>query len=118
TPNGRARLDLPAGPAPPQGSLLRVVVEIHEAPPEENGFDEAGSLVRPRLEENGCDEAGYLRRQGVDVILKAGSFTIVGRRGGLGGIADRVRAEIACSLEAGAGGGERGEHGAGGLPAV
>jgi len=91
TPNERARLDLPAGPAPPQGSLLRVVVEIHEPRPEENGFD----------------EAGYLRRQGVHVILKAGSFTIVGRRGGLGGIADRVRAEIADSLAPGVGGEKR-----------
>ena len=91
TPNERARLDLPAGHAPPQGSLLRVVVEIHEPRPEENGFD----------------EAGYLRRQGVHVILKAGSFTIVGRRGGLGGIADRVRAEIADSLAPGVGGEKR-----------
>ena len=91
TPNERARLDLPAGRAPPQGSLLRVVVEIHEPRPEENGFD----------------EAGYLRRQGVHVILKAGSFTIVGRRGGLGGIADRVRAEIADSLAPGEGGEKR-----------
>ena len=91
TSNERARLDLPAGRAPPQGSLLRVVVEIHEPRPEENGFD----------------EAGYLRRQGVHVILKAGSFTIVGRRGGLGGIADRVRAEIADSLAPGVGGEKR-----------
>lgn len=91
TPNERARLDLPAGRAPPQGALLRVVVEINEPRPEENGFD----------------EAGYLRRQGVHVILKAGSFTIVGRRGGLGGIADRVRAEIADSLAPGVGGEQR-----------
>ena len=91
TPKERARLDLPAGPAPPQGALLRVVVEVHEPRPEENGFD----------------EAGYLRRQGVHVILKAGSFTIVGRRGGLGGIADRVRAEIADSLAPGVGGEKR-----------
>ena len=91
TPNERSRLDLPAGRAPPQGALLRVVVEINEPRPEENGFD----------------EAGYLRRQGVHVILKAGSFTIVGRRGGLGGIADRVRAEIADSLAPGVGGEQR-----------
>ena len=91
TPNERARLDLPAGREPPQGALLRVVVEINEPRPEENGFD----------------EAGYLRRQGVHVILKAGSFTIVGRRGGLGGIADRVRAEIADSLAPGVGGEQR-----------
>ena len=79
TPGERARLDLPAGRAPPQGALLSAIVEI----------------VEPRPEEDGFDEAGYLRRQGVHVILTASSFTVVGRRGGLGGIADRVRGAIA-----------------------
>jgi competence protein ComEC len=87
----RARLDLPAGRAPPQGAVLSVVAEIE----------------RPRAEENGFDEAGYLRRQGVHVILTASSFQIVGHRGGLGGIADRVRADIASSLAPGVGGERR-----------
>jgi competence protein ComEC len=90
-PGERARLDLPAGRAPPQGALLNVIVEIHAPHPEENGFD----------------EAGYLRRQGIHVILKADSFTIVGRRGGLRGLADRVRAAIAGSLAPGVSGERR-----------
>ena len=85
SPGERARLDLPAGRAPPQGALLRAVVEVGEPRPEEDGFD----------------EAGYLRRQGVHVILTARTFTIVGRRGGLGGIVDRVRGAIAHSLAPG-----------------
>jgi competence protein ComEC len=87
----RARLDLPAGRAPPQGALLSVIAEIE----------------RPRPAENGFDEAGYLRRQGVHVILTASSFQIVGHRGGLGGIADRIRAAIASSLAPGVGGEQR-----------
>ena len=62
TPGERARLDLPAGRAPPQGALLSAIVEI----------------VEPRPEEDGFDEAGYLRRQGVHVILTAS--TLHGRR--------------------------------------
>jgi competence protein ComEC len=84
-PRERARLDLPAGRAPPQGALLHAIVEIQAPRPEENGFD----------------EAGFLRRQGVHVILEASTFTIVGRRGGIGGVADRVRASIARSLAPG-----------------
>jgi len=91
TSGERARLDLPAGRAPPQGALLSVVVEIE----------------RPRPEEDGFDEAGYLRRQGVHVILTASTFKIVGHRGGLGGLADRVRGAIAASLAPGVSGERR-----------
>jgi competence protein ComEC len=90
-PGERARLDLPAGRAPPQGALLSAVVEVGEPRPEEDGFD----------------EAGYLRRQGVHVILTASTFTIVGRRGGLGGVVDRVRGAIAHSLAPGVSGERR-----------
>ena len=86
-----ARLDLPAGRAPPQGARLSVVAEIEEPSGPENGFD----------------ERSYLRRQGVHVIFKASSFRIVGHRGGIGGIADRVRAAIASSLAPGVGGERR-----------
>ena len=87
----RARLDLPVGRAPPQGALLSVIAEIE----------------RPRPQENGFDEAGYLRRQGVHVILTASSFQIVGHRGELGGIADRIRAAMASSLAPGVDGERR-----------
>jgi competence protein ComEC len=90
-PGERARLDLPAGRAPPQGALLSAIVEVGAPRPEEDGFD----------------EAGYLRRQGVHVILTASTFTVVGRRGGLGGLADRVRGAIARSLAPGVSGERR-----------
>jgi competence protein ComEC len=80
-----ARLDLPPGRAPPQGARLSVVAEIDA----------------PRGEENGFDEEAYLKRQGVHVVLVASTFRIVGHRGGLGGVADRVRAAIARSLAPG-----------------
>ena len=91
SPDERARLDLPAGRAPPQGALVNAIVEVEAPRPEEDGFD----------------EAGYLRRQGVHVILTASSFTVVGRRGGLGGIADRVRGAIARSFAPGLSGERR-----------
>jgi len=90
-PRERARLDLPVGRAPPQGALLNAVVEIEAPRPEENGFD----------------EAGYLRRQGIHVVLKSGSFSVVGHRGGLAGVADRLRARIASSLAPGVSGERR-----------
>ena len=90
-PGERARLDLPAGRAPPQGALLKAIVEIQPPHPEEDGFD----------------EAGYLRRQGIHVVLSAGSFAIVGRRGGFGGVTDRIRAAIAGSLAPGVSGERR-----------
>jgi competence protein ComEC len=80
-----ARLDLPAGRAPPQGALLDIVAEVEAPRPEENGFD----------------ETSYLRRQGVHVVLRASTFAVVGHRGGIGGLADRTRAVIAGSLAPG-----------------
>jgi competence protein ComEC len=91
SPRERARLDLPAGRAPPQGALLKAIVAVEAPRPEEDGFD----------------EAGYLRRQGVHVILTASTFAVVGHRGGLGGIADRVRGAIARSLARGLSGERR-----------
>ena len=82
----RARLDLPPGRAPPQGAILEVVVTV--ARPREP--EEAGDF----------DEAGYLRRQGVHVVLRSGSYRVVGQRGGLGGVADRLRKAVSRSLEA------------------
>jgi len=59
-------------------------------------------MRRPRAaeEEGDFDEAAYLGRQGIHVILEAGSFRLVGRRGGVGGLGDRLRRGVASSLEA------------------
>jgi competence protein ComEC len=83
----RARLDLPPERAPPQGAILDAVVTV----------------TRPREPEKagGFDEAGYLHRQGIHVVLRAGAFRVVGRRGGVGGLADRLRATVARSLAPG-----------------
>lgn len=82
----RAQLDLPPERAPPQGSILEVVVTV----------------ARPRAPdvEGGFDEAAYLRRQGTHVVLRGGGFRVVGRRGGLGAVADALRSGVGRSLEA------------------
>jgi competence protein ComEC len=86
----RARLDLPRGRSPPQGSIIEVVATVR----------------RPqRPEEDGAfDEASYLRRQGIHVVLSADEFEIIGKRGGLGGFADSLRGAVAGSLAPGVAG--------------
>lgn len=83
----RARLDLPPGRAPPQGSVLELVA----------------SIARPRPAERGrsFDEAAYLERQGVHVVLRASAFRVVGRRGGVAGLADALRRTLAGSIAPG-----------------
>ena len=49
----------------------------------------------PRRPKNGFDETTWLRRHGVHVVLRADRWRSIGRRGGLGGIADRLRAALA-----------------------
>ena len=82
----RAQLDLPRGRAPPQGAIIELVA----------------SVARPRKpdEDGGFDEAGYLRRQGIHVVLRADAYRVVGRRGGIGAVADRLRAGVLRSLAA------------------
>jgi competence protein ComEC len=83
----RARLDLPPERAPPQGAVLELVA----------------TLARPRAPEgeDSFDERTYLRRQGIHVVLRATSYKTVGRRGGLGGVADSLRRFVAGSMAPG-----------------
>ena len=78
-------LELPRERAPPEGA----VIELRARP------------VEPRGPETGFDERGWLARRGVHVVLRGGPFRIVGRRGGIGGVADRLRASIASALARG-----------------
>jgi competence protein ComEC len=78
-------LELPRGRAPPQGAVVETIAKIE----------------RPRPPEDGFDEEGYLRRRGVHVVLKGGVWHQVGRRAGLAGLADRLRARIARTLAPG-----------------
>jgi competence protein ComEC len=80
-----ALLELPLGRAPPQGGILEVLAVAKE----------------PHGPEHGFDERTWLRRHGVHVVLRAEWWRLVGRRGGVGGIADRLRARLAGTISPG-----------------
>ena len=71
---------LPHGRAPPQGAIVELV----------------GVLAAPS-----DHERTWLRRHGVHVVVRASSWRVVGRRAGLGGIADRLRERLARSVAVG-----------------
>ena len=71
----RVELELPLGRAPPQGARLSVLAVVKA----------------PRGPEHGFDERTWLRRQGVHLVLHVDEWHVVGRRGGLGGVADGLR---------------------------
>jgi len=71
-------LELPLGRAPPQGARLSLVA----------------TLRAPKGPEDGFDERRWLRYHGVHVVLQADRWRLVGRRGGLGGFADRLHAFV------------------------
>jgi competence protein ComEC len=84
-------LELAAGRAPTQGDKLHVL----------------GVLVPPRGPEHGFDERTWLRRHGVHAVLRVDRWRVIGRRGGLGGLADGIREFVTRGLSAGAGGERR-----------
>jgi competence protein ComEC len=73
----RVELELPLGRAPPQGARIRALAVLR--------------LPRPAQPGGGFDERTWLRRQGIHVVLHVDEWRMVGRRGGLGGVADRLR---------------------------
>ena len=85
-------LELPLGRAPPQGGLLDAVTTVRPPKPPKRGFD----------------ERTWLRRHGVHVVLRADRWKLVGHRGGLGGVADRLRRALSGSIAPGLHGERRG----------
>jgi len=82
----RVLLELPPERAPPQGAVLEMRVRP----------------VAPRGPETGFDERGWLARRGVHVVLRGdGDWRVVGRRGGIGGVGDRLRAHVEATLARG-----------------
>jgi len=82
----RVLLELPPERAPPQGAVL----ELRARP------------VAPRGPETGFDERGWLARRGVHVVLRGDDrWRIVGRRGGIGGVGDGLRAHVEATLARG-----------------
>ena len=78
-PHEPVLLELPPGRAPPQGATLSVL----------------GELRAPRGPSNGFDERTWLRRHGVHAVLRAETWRVIGRRGGIGGVADRLHGWLA-----------------------
>jgi competence protein ComEC len=73
-------LELPLGRSPPQGAEISLL----------------GELRAPTGPSNGFDQATWLRRQGIHAVLRAKSpWRIVGRRGGVYGVGDRVERWLA-----------------------
>ncbi len=67
-------LELPLGRSPPQGAILKLV----------------GELRAPAGPSNGFDESTWLLRQGIHAVLRGGPWRVVGRRGGVSRVGDRV----------------------------
>jgi competence protein ComEC len=87
----RVLLELPVGRPPPQGAVLVL----------------RATIAAPRGPEDGFDERGWLARRGVHVVVRGRDWRIVGHRGGIGGISDRLRAHVARAIAPGLGGERR-----------
>ncbi len=83
-----ALLELPPGRGPPQGALVWAVVTVEQ----------------PRGPDHGFDERTWLRHKGIHVVLRADRWRADGTRGGLGGVADRLRSHMETTLARGASG--------------
>jgi competence protein ComEC len=84
-------LQLHLGRSPPQGAVLDALVVVQFPPGPEHGFD----------------DRTWLRRHGVHVVLRVDEWTEIGARGGLGGIADRLRRWLGRSIAPGLSGERR-----------
>jgi competence protein ComEC len=65
-------------------------------------------IAEPRAAGGGFDEGAWLARQGVHVVAHASSWREVGRRGGVGGLGDRIRGRIERAVSRGTEGVRRG----------
>jgi len=89
----RTLLELRPGRSPPLGALLDLRVRVRAPRPADDGFD----------------ERAWLARRGVHAVLRAsGDWRIVGRRGGLGGVADRLHRRLERTIARGLDGDRRG----------
>jgi competence protein ComEC len=84
-------LELPLGRAPPQGALVEAPVQLRE----------------PRRPADGFDERTFLRRRGIHVVVRGREWRLVGRRGGVAGVADQIRHRLAASIAPGLAGERR-----------
>jgi competence protein ComEC len=76
------QLELPLGRSPPVGAVI----------------DALAVIKAPRGPSHGFDERTWLRRHGVHVVVRVDAWRVLGRRSGLGGFADRLRAALAGAI--------------------
>jgi competence protein ComEC len=82
----RTMLELPLGRSPPQGAVIELRVRIRAPRPPKHGFD----------------ERAWLARRGVHAVLRGGDdWRTVGRRGGVAGVGDRLRAHLERTIAPG-----------------
>jgi competence protein ComEC len=81
----RVQLELPLGRSPPQGAIIEALAVVQLPPGPSHGFD----------------ERTWLRRHGVHVVLHVDEWQPIGARGGLGGVADRLRGRLSGSIAPG-----------------
>jgi competence protein ComEC len=84
-PDEHVLLRLRPGRAPPQGAII----------------DALGEVAAPRRARNGFDERRWLRRHGMHVVIHVDTWAQIGRRGGIGGISDRLRVWLGRSVARG-----------------
>jgi competence protein ComEC len=97
-----------AGFVDEDGSRGRILLRLYtwaEPPPRGTRLAVTGRLGRPRRAASGFDEAGLAARRGIRAVLTPTTTTVVGRRGGLQGAADGLRARALIAF-AGAGSGD------------
>ena len=85
-------LQLPLGRAPPQGARLKLI----------------GTVKLPRPPDRGFDERIWLRHRGVQVVVAGAHWHVVGKRGGILGLGDSLRAYLARTMAPGLAGDRRG----------
>ena len=79
------QLELPVGRSPPQGAIIEAL----------------GQLALPKGPSHGFDERAWLAHKGVHVVLRVDRWRVVGRRGGLGGVADSLHARLEATIAPG-----------------
>ncbi len=78
-------LEFPLGRGPPQGALIAATASIRA----------------PRAASHGFDERQWLRRQGIHVVVRVSTWRAIGRRDGVGGVADRIHTWLGRAIAPG-----------------
>jgi competence protein ComEC len=91
----------------PAGETVQLQLKLGRAPPQGAVIDALALVQLPPGPKNGFDERTWLWRHGIHVVLRVDEWTQTGARGGIGGLADRLRARLARSIAPGLGGERR-----------